>query len=49
MEVEIVTCGAKLGGVGKPGPPLVAPAVTNAIFSLTGDRIRTLPGTNFFA
>jgi isoquinoline 1-oxidoreductase beta subunit len=43
VEVHIVPSTEKLGGVGEPGVPPVAPAVTNAVFAATGKRIRRLP------
>jgi isoquinoline 1-oxidoreductase beta subunit len=43
VKVAIVDTGAPLGGVGEPGLPPLAPALTNAIFNATGQRIRKLP------
>lgn len=41
--VDLVESDAAPGGVGEPGVPPVAPAIANAVFALTGKRIRELP------
>lgn len=43
IEVYIMENEERPGGVGEPGLPPFAPALTNAIFDLTGKRIRKLP------
>ena len=43
IDVVIVPSNAKMGGGGEPGTPPIAPAVANAVFALTGKRLRVLP------
>jgi isoquinoline 1-oxidoreductase beta subunit len=43
VHVEFLDSDAHLGGLGEPGVPPIAPAVANAVFALTGNRLRTLP------
>src|SRR5262249_28827279 len=43
VEVHIVSSTDKMGGAGEPGTPPIAPAVANAVFALTGKRLRQLP------
>jgi isoquinoline 1-oxidoreductase beta subunit len=43
VEVHIVPSTEKMGGVGEPGVPPIAPAVANAVAALTGQRLRELP------
>jgi isoquinoline 1-oxidoreductase beta subunit len=43
VEVYIIPSDAEPTGVGEPPYPSVAPALVNAIFAATGERIRRLP------
>ena len=43
VEVHLVPSTESPGGVGEPGTPPIAPAVCNALFALTGKRVRRLP------
>jgi isoquinoline 1-oxidoreductase beta subunit len=43
IETHIVDNHEKAGGIGEPGVPCAAPAIANAIFAVTGKRIRRLP------
>jgi isoquinoline 1-oxidoreductase beta subunit len=43
VEMHIVASEEKPAGIGEPGTALVAPAVANAVFAATGQRLRSLP------
>jgi isoquinoline 1-oxidoreductase beta subunit len=43
IHVDIVESDGAPGGIGEPGVPPVAPAIANAVFALTGTRVRELP------
>ena len=43
IEVIIIDSGTEPTGVGEPGLPPIAPAVANAVYKATGQRLRSLP------
>ena len=43
FEVEIIASNSPPAGVGEPPTPPAAPALANAIFNATGQRLRSLP------
>lgn len=43
IEVHIMENNEAPGGMGEPGLPPIAPALANAVYSMSGKRIRTLP------
>jgi isoquinoline 1-oxidoreductase beta subunit len=43
VEVHIVPSKERPSGIGEPGTPPIAPAVANAVFALTGERLRRMP------
>jgi isoquinoline 1-oxidoreductase beta subunit len=43
VEVHIVESSEPPSGIGEPGTPPIAPAVANAVFTLTGKRLRRMP------
>ncbi|WP_264563460.1 xanthine dehydrogenase family protein molybdopterin-binding subunit [Flavobacterium sp. N3904] len=47
VHVEIVESTEKPTGVGEPGVPVIAPAIVNAIFKLTGKRYYNLPLSDY--
>ncbi len=42
-DIHFINSGAYMGGIGEPGVPPAAPALANALFAVTGKRIRSLP------
>jgi len=43
VEVHLLPSSEKPTGIGEPGTPPIGPAVANAVFALTGRRMRRLP------
>jgi len=43
VAVHIIQSKARMGGIGEPATAPIAPAVANAVFALTKQRLRTLP------
>lgn len=43
IDVRVLENGSRIRGIGEPGLPPAAPALANAIFAATGERIRELP------
>ena len=43
IEVHIVASSHPPSGIGEPGTPPIAPAVANAVYTLTGKRLRRMP------
>jgi len=43
ITVHVLPSDGKMGGIGEPATAPIAPAVANAVFALTRQRLRTLP------
>jgi isoquinoline 1-oxidoreductase beta subunit len=43
VETHIVKSTEKPGGIGEPGMALLSPTVANAVYALTGKRLRKMP------
>ncbi|MFK0333551.1 molybdopterin cofactor-binding domain-containing protein [Rhizobium sp. NPDC090275] len=47
VHTRIIESGEKMGGIGEPGLPAIPPAVANAVSTLTGQRIRSMPLSHY--
>lgn len=47
VHVEIIESSERPTGVGEPGVPVIAPAIVNAIYKLTGKRYYNLPLSDY--
>lgn len=47
VHTRIVESGAPMGGIGEPGLPAVPPAIANAVSTLTGQRVRSMPLSHY--
>jgi isoquinoline 1-oxidoreductase beta subunit len=45
IDIHIVQSTEKPGGIGEPGMALLGPTMANAIYALTGKRLRKMPFT----
>jgi isoquinoline 1-oxidoreductase beta subunit len=43
VEIALLDNSTHMGGAGEPGTPPVMPALANAVFALTGKRVRRMP------
>ena len=43
MHIELLETADHMCGIGEPGTPPSVPALANAVFALTGKRIRQMP------
>lgn len=49
IHTEVMQTNHLHGGVGEPGVPPVAPAIANAVFALTGKRVREFKAVDLFS
>lgn len=47
VHSRIIESGEKMGGIGEPGLPAIPPAVANAVSTLTGQRVRSMPLSHY--